>query len=677
MAKISALSVAADLAGDELLPVVQAGITKRLTLAAFRASIVPYLQAWYKGDRGATGTSNNTRLTLADLKAAATSDGTSLYDGSVWTWSSGNYTGRADDVMIVAANGVPLTTGAWLRQVARQIGYANGRTLADKVGESVSPMDGFGAVGDGVADDTAALQAAINFAAARGRSLVIPAGYVFGIKGQVIIRGGLKTLLGQGGIIRELPDAPTFGLASDTGHTDLRIEGLIIQALGKNEAYGLLMRNASRCIVRNNVLTGFSSNNAAGILFRAYVNGPSCDDNIIEGNIVEGVGFDLIAAGSAGIQIDTGSQSTAFPDSNIIRGNRILGFQYGISLSNARNTLVTTNRISDSLRGVSMQNPDTVRNAILSNQITGSHSTAIHMNAGASDNLIDGNHITQNSLSSEGVIQAYNGSKRNRVTNNFIIANGTPEYHIYFACNASGNEASGNKCYGRALLAYIAVESAWEFGRAAGTASIVNRGYKTGVVNAATEATNDVVIRNNRIEGESEVPAIAATQYRVGGVDYALNRLQVHGNTVIGPAKHQLYLWEDTPGQLAGISAIGNNFDPAAGLNRYVLPRRGAHFTALESNSGTAFKTRLLGAFTPGGGSVPAGSVTVNGFGVAGAALGDRVECSVAGLPDGLGVHAFIANTGIGNIRWSNPTSAAIATTAMTVNIEISMRATG
>lgn len=55
MSKISQLPVADHIDGAEYLPVVQAGATKRATLAAFRDMIVPFLQFWYKGDKGDPG----------------------------------------------------------------------------------------------------------------------------------------------------------------------------------------------------------------------------------------------------------------------------------------------------------------------------------------------------------------------------------------------------------------------------------------------------------------------------------------------------------------------------------------------------------------------------------------------------------------------------------------------
>ncbi len=50
------------------------------------------------------------------------------------------------------------------------------RPLADKIGESVSVLD-YGAAGDGVADDSEAIQAAVD--ANKGETIILPAGYTF------------------------------------------------------------------------------------------------------------------------------------------------------------------------------------------------------------------------------------------------------------------------------------------------------------------------------------------------------------------------------------------------------------------------------------------------------------------------------------------------------------------
>ncbi|WEK42994.1 MAG: hypothetical protein P0Y64_16875 [Candidatus Sphingomonas colombiensis] len=116
--------------------------------------------------KGDTGPSNNTRTSLAQLKAAATTDLTSLYDGSLWTWTPGDFTSQADDVNIVKANSTPLTMGAWVRNSPRRtdlaaptgsslIGSKNTgtgsitRSMQDVVRDlPLNPRD-YGAIGDG------------------------------------------------------------------------------------------------------------------------------------------------------------------------------------------------------------------------------------------------------------------------------------------------------------------------------------------------------------------------------------------------------------------------------------------------------------------------------------------------------------------------------------------------
>ncbi len=60
--------------------------------------------------------------TIAALKALSTAEGATVLTEAgkqgLFIWTLGNFAGRADDVNVVAADGVPLTTGAWARQKA-------------------------------------------------------------------------------------------------------------------------------------------------------------------------------------------------------------------------------------------------------------------------------------------------------------------------------------------------------------------------------------------------------------------------------------------------------------------------------------------------------------------------------------------------------------------------------
>ncbi len=183
MAKITDLPATDALTGAEHLPIVQGTATKRVTMNAFRALITPHLQYWYKGDKGDVGASSNTRMTVAQMRAARIEDVTSLFDNAVWTWTPGDFSGRDNGRTIVGSALQPLTQGAWVRGT-----------------QSVSVRD-FGAKGDGVTDDTDAIVAAIG-AAGDNAVVVFPRG-TYVMSRLVRIEGRTNLLLiGQGAVIK-------------------------------------------------------------------------------------------------------------------------------------------------------------------------------------------------------------------------------------------------------------------------------------------------------------------------------------------------------------------------------------------------------------------------------------------------------------------------------------------
>lgn len=62
-----------------------------------------------------------TATSLTDLKAAATSNISVVYAGSLWTWITGNFTGQADNTTVVKSDSTALSVGAWVRQRASGI----------------------------------------------------------------------------------------------------------------------------------------------------------------------------------------------------------------------------------------------------------------------------------------------------------------------------------------------------------------------------------------------------------------------------------------------------------------------------------------------------------------------------------------------------------------------------
>jgi len=83
---------------------------------------------------------------------------------------------------VASTDVIPVVQGGVTKKAAiNQLGFLQAgtgavtRTAQAKMRESVSVAD-FGAVGDGVADDTAAIQAAVDYATTNGKSLYVPAG---------------------------------------------------------------------------------------------------------------------------------------------------------------------------------------------------------------------------------------------------------------------------------------------------------------------------------------------------------------------------------------------------------------------------------------------------------------------------------------------------------------------
>ena len=96
-------------------------------------------------------------------------------------------------------------------------------TVQSKLRESVSVKD-FGAVGDGVADDTAAIQAAINYASANGKSVFIPDGTFLLDKLTFVDPTGLYAQRGQNvfGLLFAKSNVTIFG---NGRHSVLKVAG--------------------------------------------------------------------------------------------------------------------------------------------------------------------------------------------------------------------------------------------------------------------------------------------------------------------------------------------------------------------------------------------------------------------------------------------------------------------
>ena len=120
------------------------------------------------------------------------------------------------------------------------------RTVQSKLRDVVSVKD-FGAVGDGVADDTAAVQAALNSGAA---SVYVPAGiYLMGTDSALTVPAG-TTVRGDGPNTILLKTSGTADVLSTTGN-NVTIESLRIEGPDNTSVDGIVFNNCSRVRVRH------------------------------------------------------------------------------------------------------------------------------------------------------------------------------------------------------------------------------------------------------------------------------------------------------------------------------------------------------------------------------------------------------------------------------------------
>jgi len=111
------------------------------------------------------------------------------------------------------------------------------RTVESKLQDVVSVKD-FGAVGDGVADDTAAIQAAINAVASKGGTVRLPAG-TYKVSSRINLASKLGLIGDKGAVINSTVVADCCLQANNA--TDITIQGLTIE--GNDASYSNIYFN--------------------------------------------------------------------------------------------------------------------------------------------------------------------------------------------------------------------------------------------------------------------------------------------------------------------------------------------------------------------------------------------------------------------------------------------------
>lgn len=117
------------------------GVTRRGTLAALAGGVVPFLQNWYKGDRGSTGPANNTYFDVAAFRTQPSSNGKATLVGfGEYYFETHAAPYRDDGLDFIGAADTPLSTGAWVRQGADKVRIFDGGNVQDAIMAASSPV---------------------------------------------------------------------------------------------------------------------------------------------------------------------------------------------------------------------------------------------------------------------------------------------------------------------------------------------------------------------------------------------------------------------------------------------------------------------------------------------------------------------------------------------------------
>lgn len=493
--------------------------------------------------------------------------------GATWDYVLAS-TVTPNDLDIVACTGVPTLA------------------LTLRVGDTIN-LSQIGALGDGVVDDTTAIQRALDLAATGKRVLGQP-GKTY-LHSKLLIKSGTNSFETNGSTL--LPDGTTdpANILADGAVVlqGLRTGGTVVSNckvsldidMSNGDRTAILADGSTHCLFTGNYLHDFTDDptyNHRGIRLSE-----AASYNIVENNTIDSV----ISPTQRGLLVDVASLfdttlpfgdfftgvSKRQPDpalSNIITNNRLLNGSYALNLQGCERTIFSNNVcLNNNHRGIWMGNGSWYNN-ISNNTINNFTSAAVLLGYSCSFNTISSNSCMNEvnvGVGGEAAININTGSSNNLIEGNNIDA--PLNYGVYVATDSSYNTVSDNKIKG-AFVAGIAVQNDWIavrppndfYGRP-------NYADPTSLLPPISTSWtyNDLVgttIQNNDIyQGAAtrNIAAITLIQTRntlVGATATKLKDVVVKGNRVLDSTNvgYGMYVYEHIAGELEDVRVYDNEW---------------------------------------------------------------------------------------------------------------------
>lgn len=280
------------------------------------------------------------------------------------------------------------------------------RTAQTKLREVVSVKD-FGAVGDGIADDTAAVQGGIDYVAANGGTLYFPAGtYALNAVLQLLSAADGFCLRGAGRESTTLMRASDYAASvfNISGVSDFTIEHLTVDAkhsVFPNGNHGIAISNGSNIRTQHLVVRDFKN---TGILI--FENPGDPVTVTYQNNIIDDVLVDGLDASNNGILL--GDLRFSGIRNAFVRGMNTAGSpSYGLQLKGkCQYCFIEDSRVENARAGVAFgqetAGPEAVVDSIVSN-VTVRNCTWGFYAGLAARNTITGLSIDMNNLGTSAI----------------------------------------------------------------------------------------------------------------------------------------------------------------------------------------------------------------------------------------------------------------------------------